>query len=382
MNRYLYKHVIKDLKKKMVFITGPRQVGKTFFSKQIMLEFKNPQYFNFDNVEDKLIIQQMIWRKDSDLLVFDEIHKKKDWKNFIKGVFDSKNINQSILVTGSARLDTFRQVGDSLAGRYYHYHLNPFSIKELKTTLSNYERLEQINNYGGFPEPLIQSLEIPIEEAEIELKRWQNQYYTDLIREDIFEFSKLREINSMKTLLELLRSRVGSPLSYSALANLLELSVNTVKKYIEILQSLYIVFLVRPYHKNVARSILKEPKIYFYDTSYIKGDEGIKLENTVAISLLKHSQFLYDSKGEKIELNYIRTKEGKEIDFCLTKNDAPLNFIEVKLSDKNISRNLKYFIEKFPNVKGIQLVHNLHQERDESGISVLRASDWLMEISA
>lgn len=264
MKRYLYNQIIKDLSDRMVFVTGPRQVGKTYIAKQIMEEFQNPQYFNFDNIFDKKIIIEQSWKSNADLLVFDEIHKMKNWKIYLKGIFDTRVNNQAILVTGSARLDTFRQSGESLAGRYHHLRLNPISVKELDKNLTPYESLETINTFGGFPAPLLESF-LQKENALEYASRWRNQYYTDLVREDILEFGRLQEIRAIKNLLEMLRYRVGSPLSYKALSEDLQISPTTVKKYIEILESLYVIFLLKPFHKNIARSILKEPKVYFYD---------------------------------------------------------------------------------------------------------------------
>jgi predicted AAA+ superfamily ATPase len=366
----------------MVFITGPRQVGKTYLAKQIMGKFQNPQYLNFDNFTDRNIINEMSWVQNSDILIFDEIHKMKNWKNYLKGVYDSKKSGQAILITGSARLDTFRQSGDSLAGRYFHHRLNPFSVKELASKITAYEAVDKLNNFGGFPEPILQSLNLPAEDAVIEAERWKNQYYTDLIREDILEFSRINEINTMKTLVEVLRLKVGSPLSINSIAEDLQASPNTIKKYINILESLYVIFLVRPLHKNIARSILKEPKIYFYNTSYIKGDAGIKLENTTAVCLLKHVQYLYDAKGANYSLNYLRTKDGKEIDFVVAKDDNPLQFLEVKLSSKQLSAPLLYFSARYPEVESVQLVYNLHQEEEKRNIKLLKLSDWLAELAA
>jgi uncharacterized protein len=381
MKRYLYTQILEDLRKKMVFITGPRQIGKTYLAKQIMEEFKKPQYLNYDNINDFRIIQNMSWAQNSDLIIFDEIHKMKNWKNYIKGVYDSKPDNQSILVTGSARLDTFRQTGDSLAGRYLHLRLNPFSVKELMDEkISAYDSIELLNTFGGFPEPLLNALNLDHEKARIESSRWHNQYFTDIIREDILDFSRINEINTMKILLQLLRSRVSSPLSYNSLTEDLQVSVNTVKKYIRILESLYIIFLIRPFHKNIARSILKEPKIYFYNTAFLEGDAGTKLENTVAVNLLKHVQFLHDVNGENIQLQYLKTKENKEIDFAIVRDEKPIQFIEVKLSDGKISSSLKYFAERFKSVEAVQLVHNLRQNESVNGINLSKAGEWLSEL--
>ena len=381
MKRYLFDQILGDLRKKLVFITGPRQVGKTYLAKQVMEKFVSPQYLNFDNINDLKIIKDMSWANNTDLLVFDEIHKMKNWKSYIKGVYDSKPDFQSLLVTGSARLDTFRQSGDSLAGRYLHLRLNPFSVKEIVENFSDpYDALNSLNIYGAFPEPFLNGLNLDKEKALIEASRWRNQYYSDIIREDILEFSRITELKTMKMLLLLLRTKVGSPLSYNSISNDLQVSPNTVKKYVQILESLHLIFLVKPYHKNIARSILKEPKVYFYDSSFVEGDNGIKLENTIAVGLLKLVQYLYDVKGEDIELNYVRNKDGKEVDFAIARNGELAQMIEVKLSDEKISSSLNYFAERFPKVESIQLVHNLKQNKTVKGINVFNASHWLKEL--
>lgn len=383
MKRYLYNQILEDLKKKIVFITGPRQVGKTFLAKQIMKNFVKPQYLNYDNINDIRIIKDTSWALNTDLLVFDEIHKMKKWKSYIKGVYDSKPEKQSILITGSARLDSFRQSGDSLAGRYLHLRFNPISVKEISEIIpEHYNALEMLNKFGGFPEPLLNAVNLENEKAETESARWKNQYFSDIIREDILEFSRISEIKTMKTLLQLLRTKVGTPLSFNSIANDLQVSSNTIKKYIQILESLYIVFLITPFHKNIARSILKEPKIYFYDTSFIEGNEGLKLENTCALSLLKNVQFLYDTKGENLKLHYLRTKDNREVDFAVSRNSELVQLIEVKLTENKISPSLKYFAERFKSVEAIQLVHNLKQNEYRDGVNILKAADWLGELSA
>lgn len=383
MKRYLYNQILEDLKKKIVFITGPRQVGKTFLAKQIMKNFVKPQYLNYDNINDIRIIKDTSWALNTDLLVFDEIHKMKKWKSYIKGVYDSKPEKQSILITGSARLDTFRQSGDSLAGRYLHLRFNPISVKEISEIIpEHYNALEMLNKFGGFPEPLLNAVNLENEKAETESARWKNQYFSDIIREDILEFSRISEIKTMKTLLQLLRTKVGTPLSFNSIANDLQVSSNTIKKYIQILESLYIVFLITPFHKNIARSILKEPKIYFYDTSFIEGNEGLKSENTCALSLLKNVQFLYDTKGENLKLHYLRTKDNREVDFAVSRNSELVQLIEVKLTENKISPSLKYFAERFKSVEAIQLVHNLKQNEYRDGVNILKAADWLGELSA
>ncbi|MFW5730367.1 MAG: ATP-binding protein [Desulfonatronovibrionaceae bacterium] len=375
MNRYIFPWVKKDLSRKMVLITGPRQVGKTYLARQYLPFFPKPQYLNFDVPADAGIIKKQTWPPGTDLLVFDELHKMKGWKKFLKGVFDGREENQAILVTGSARMETFRQSGESLAGRYFHYHLLPLSVSELAAChMPPQDALEVINELGGFPEPCLTG-------SADYAARWRKQYYTDLVREDILEFSRISELKTMKFLLEMLRSRVGSSISFSSIARDLQVAPQTVQSYISILESLYIVFLVRPYHKNVARSILKEPKLYFYDTGLVLGNQGARLENSFAVSLLKHVHLLNDTAATGVRLHYLRTKDGKEIDFALVNDSGDMHIIEVKLSDESLSRSLIFFKNKFfQNAQCTQAVMNLKREQYRDGIHIRNAAGFLAEL--
>jgi len=360
----------------MVLVTGPRQVGKTHLARMLLPEFPRAQYLNFDVPADASIIRSHSWPLHSALLVFDELHKMHEWKQYLKGVFDGRDENQAILVTGSARMETFRQTGESLAGRYFHFHLLPLSVRELAGEMPPAEALAQLNTLGGFPEPFLSG-------SADHAARWRSQYYTDLVREDILEFGRVNELRAMKILLEMLRSRTGSPLSFKAIAEDLQVAPQTVQRYVSILESLYIVFLVRPFHRNVARAILKEPKLYFYDTGLVIGDEGARLENTFAVSLLKHVRFVNDTTAKGVSLAYLRTKEGREVDFVLTEGDQIRELIEVKLTDGQPAPALIYFKERYFNTaRCVQAVMHLRREQCLAGIEIREAAAYLAELDA
>ncbi|MEE4144142.1 MAG: ATP-binding protein [Halieaceae bacterium] len=377
MNRYLLDQIATDLRRKMVLLTGPRQVGKTTLCRQIMSGFPPAQYLNWDVLGDRNILNRQSWNPNASLLALDEIHKMPDWKNWLKGVVDGKPAGQALLVTGSARMETWRQSGDSLAGRYLAFRLHPISVREWRDQQggSAAAALARILERGGFPEPCLAD---KTEDAD----RWRRQYFTDLIREDVLEFSRLQEINTMRLFVELLRERVGSPLSLAAIARDLAVSPTTLKRYLDILQALYIVFAVSPWHRNLARAILQTPKVYFFDTGLVRGDEGIRLENAVATLLLKQVHFLQDAHGRPASLHYLRTKDGAEVDFALGDDNRLTHLIECKLSDNAPHRALANFASRFPGVEAIQLVRDLRQEEYRSGIRITDAAEWLAGLAA
>ena len=372
MKRYLDSRVRQDLAKKMVLLTGPRQVGKTTLSRQLLSEYPGGQYLNFDVAAHRSVIQSQGWRHSAPLLVFDEIHKMHDWKAWLKGVMDGRASGQSLLVTGSARMDTFRQTGESLAGRYFKLRLHPLSVREWcdATGATPQAALTHLLARGGFPEPALAA-------NDADAQRWRADYFSGLVREDVLEFSRLHEVNAMRLFAEMPRSRVGSPLSIASLARDLQLAPTTLSKYLDILQALFIVFIVRPWHRNVARATLQAPKVYFFDTGLVLGDEGIRFENLVACHLLKQVQWQQDTRGAAVDVHYIRTKDEAEVDFALSEGDTVTHLIECKLSDTRPHRALARFAEQWPLAQAVQVVRDCKAEADQGRLQVRDAAPWL-----
>ena len=343
MKRAQKQSILNDLNKKLVLLVGPRQSGKTWLAKDIAREFKNSIYLNYDQLMDRKIMLNQAWLDTTDLLILDELHKMPDWKNFLKGVYDTKP----------------------------EHSLVPISLAEL-TQVSESISIDNLIERGGFPEPYFA-------ENEIDADRWRLQYINSLLSTDVFELDAIQNIKAMKLVFELLRSRVGSPVSYQSLAEDVAVSPVTIKKYIQILEALFIVFSVTPYSKNIARSLLKEPKIYFYDTGLVQGDDGVKLENLVAISLLKHALGKTDSLGQETALHYLRTKEGVEVDFALASAGVLEMMIEVKLSDVTPAKSLIKFSEKY-GYPACQIVKSLRNEYQQKGVRILKAEQFLSDL--
>lgn len=362
--RYLEKFIQKDLQKKMVFVGGPRQVGKTTMAQSLLsTDSQQGRYFNWDFDEDRHDIINKRWSKNDNFLVFDELHKYPGWKSWIKGIYDVQKNHHSMLVTGSARLDVYRHGGDSLVGRYHYWRLHPFTLDELPEGIDKEEGFRRLMTIGGFPEPFLDG-------DEREARRWRRERLDRVVREDIRDLESIRNIQSLGLLLELLRSRVGSTVVVANLARDLQVSSNTIKSWLAVLERMYLIFLVKPYTKSLPRAIQKPPKVFFFDNGDVIGNDGARFENLVATSLLKRLHFLEDYQGYRYELRYLRDKEGREVDFVILRDDILQELIEVKYTDDSLSKPLRYYTKRLQPPKATQIVANLEREYDQDSIRV------------
>ncbi|NOX32158.1 MAG: ATP-binding protein [Deltaproteobacteria bacterium] len=370
--RYLYKNILKDLTRKMVFIGGPRQVGKTTLAKNILEQaYPSGKYFNWDYNEDRQDLLAAKWLDDDGLIIFDELHKYRDWKNWIKGIYDTNEGAVQFLVTGSARLDIYRRGGDSLLGRYHYWRLHPFGFDECPGNMTPKEVLKRLMTVGGFPEPFLDG-------DEREARRWRRERFDRVLKEDIRDLESIRHISLLDLFIHQLRTCVGSLIVMSNIAGEIQVSPKTAKNWLDLLERMYLVFAVRPYTKNLPRAVIKPPKIYFYDNGDVMGDEGAVFENLVATQLLKKNHFREDRDGYRYELRYIRDKEGREVDFVILKEGIIEELIEVKFSDDRISKHLKYYADKLSPRKATQIVAKLKRPYSSGRMTVVDPAAYFM----
>lgn len=369
MRRALLVPILEDLKRKMVFLSGPRQVGKTTLARQVLEAASphDPVYLNWDRPEHRKTIRELSWSLASPVAVLDEVHKYPRWKNLIKGFHDTEGHRQRLLVTGSARLDLYRRGGDSMVGRYMGFRLHPLSFGELARRgelpdagyLRSPERWsdappsdpgveKDLISLGGFPEPFLEG-------SERAARRWRLARREHVLGEDLRDLTRVREVALVGQLTDLLVERVSGPLSLNVLRGGLETHHATVSSWVEVLERLYVIFRVRPFSGSLVRTLRKESKAYFWDWSEVPSP-GPRFENFVASHLLKYCHWMQDLEGERVELRYVRDREKHEVDFLLLKDRKPWVLVEVKLSDREPSPSLAYFRERLKAPFAFQVI--------------------------
>jgi predicted AAA+ superfamily ATPase len=403
-NRKIYENIWDELSssKAMILCAGPRQAGKTTFSKIISGSFMNSLYFNWDIQEHrKDFIEnptffEALERKDGStpLIIFDEIHKYRDWKNYLKGVYDRFSRDFQFLVSGSGRLDIYQKGGDSLAGRYFLFHLWPFTIAErgernrsmddfmadpLKIDMDDTGKLKEIwhnlARFSGFPEPFLSG-------KQQVYKRWTNSYSQQLIREDIRDLTGIKSVMDMETLFLLLPSKVGSPLSIPSLSRDLKVSYNSIRNWLSVMERFFMVFSIGPWTKKISRAIQKERKYYLWDSPRVT-DPGARLENMVALELYRAVSSWNELGFGTFSLHFVKNRDQQEVDFLIAADGKPFIMIEVKLTKEHPSPVFQKFqnMLKVPAIQlteeggGFRIISNGKQK-----ILIAPAYQWLSHL--
>ena len=392
---------------KMIFLTGPRQVGKTTFAQKWLESVGSENtYFNWDDPslmaeykKNPLHFRNIIdeqFRNNPVPFVFDEIHKHTEWRNILKGFYDINRERIQLLVTGSARLGYFQKSGDSLVGRYFSYQLFPLGLPEVMADFSHIlddgdiladgkllagrarragmresdEALKNLLKFGGFPEPFLRG-------TEKFHRRWQKNYRTLLIKDDVRDLSRIADIKGLETLVEILPSKVGSQMSIPSLSEDLGKKYDTITNWIDILQGLYLVLTLRPWHRKIARAIKKEKKLYFFDWSMLS-EPGVVFENLMAVSLIRMAARMTETGMGNFDIRYLRDREKREVDFILVKDNDPVCLFEAKDKDTTISKAGRFYGKRL-DVPFYQIVRDASKvETFPGNCFVIPATNFLM----
>lgn len=366
--RYLAAAVRRDLARKMVFVAGPRQVGKTTLA--LGLPGARGAYLNWDIAahRERLLKGEL---PPGRFWIFDEIHKYRRWRNFLKGLYDGRPRGQRILVTGSGRLDLYRFGGDSLQGRYHLLRLHPFSVAELGLTRP--AELHDLLRLGGFPEPFLSG-------SEVEARRWSREYRTLLVREEVAALERIQDLGHLELLMLRLPGLVGSPLSVNALREDLQVSHRALTGWLAALERLYALFRIAPFGAPRIRAVKKQQKHYHLDWTVVPSDPA-RFENLVACHLLKWVHFEQDTRGRDLDLRYFRDLEGREVDFVVTDGQRPRLLVECKWDDADADGGLRYFKARFPEAEAWQLsAVGKKDYQTREGIRVSQAAALLKQL--
>ena len=342
LRRYLQSQIQSDLGRKMVFVGGPRQVGKTWLGKAVIDDER--AYLNYDIAphRDAILKREL---PATEAWVFDEIHKYRGWRDYLKGLYDQFGRKQRILVTGSARLDLYRFGGDSLQGRYFYLRLHPLSFAELGGHSAN--DLSDLLALTGFPEPFFGG-------SESEARRWSLIHRERLLHEEVTALETISDLGKVESLMLALPERIGSPLSVNSLREDLQVSHPTLSRWLDILERVYAIFRVAPFGAPRLRAVKKARKHYHFDWT-LAPEPGARFENLVAAHLLKWVEYQVDTQGRRVELRYFRDIDGREVDFVLTHDGKPIGFVECELGDAPVSGGLTYLVTRFPGTPAWQV---------------------------
>jgi predicted AAA+ superfamily ATPase len=361
-SRYLKKSAATDLKTKMLFVGGPRQVGKTTFALSFLPNpvRNHPAYLNGDDIRVRPALMKGELPSGQPLIILDEIHKYARWRSLVKGFFDSRAPRPAFIVTGSARLDCYSRGGDSLQGRYHGYRLHPFSLPELGGSTA--ADLTHLLRFGGFPEPCLHG-------GERLWRRWQRERIHRVVYDDIRDLERVKELSLLELLAEELPRRVGAPLSVRSLSQDLSVAHDTTERWLSVFERLYMCFRIAPFGAPRVRAVKKEQKLYLWDWSMIP-DAGPRFENLVACQLLKYCHLLEDTQGYRMELRFLRDTDKREVDFVVLKDGSPAFAVECKTGERSINPALHYFRER-TKIDRLYQVHAGTRDYEKAGVRVL-----------
>jgi len=353
IDRRLSGHLHKMLKKfPVVSLTGPRQSGKTTLLKN---EFTDYKYFNLERIDQRELIKSDIigfLKNNGSKIIFDEAQNLPELFSYIQYMVDEKQENGMYILSGSQSFLLNEKISQSLAGRVSVNQLLPFDVMELSGKFENDIFQYFIN--GFYPR---------IYDQQIAGEDFYPSYLQTYIERDIRTLKAVSELNTFTKFLSLCAGRIGQILNITSLANDTGISVNTAKSWLSLLETSYIIYLLKPYYNNFNKRLIKAPKLYFYDVGIVSS----LLRLTTADSIPNHylygalfenliiSEFAKNSfhNGKRPAIFYWRESNGIEIDCIIEGFDKKITAVEIKAGqtyNKDFIKNLERFPVKNHNV--------------------------------
>ncbi len=371
--RTIKSSILNNIKSKYVLLTGPKRVGKTVLAKNLFSDF---QILDYTNDEDKLPIKRRAWKPDISFLILDEIIKLDGWQKLLAENYEEKRFSLPLIALGGNQVDT-TTLNQDIPGRIIQFRLHPFDLKELLQMASRMDRgkiLTRLEICSGFPEPFLKG-------SPEYAREWTQKTIDTLFGAELYGLVNIKDIHKIRLLVEVLRAKVGIPISFSALSREIGTSYKTVQRWIKVLEKLYLIFKVTPYHEGIHRSLKKEPKYYFYNTGMVKSGKAKRFENLVALALLKRLHAYEDMEGHTVRLHYLQTKDNKKVDFFARINNH-VTLIDTNLDEQVPLKGIRNFTFKKFHFQKVQVVRNLTEEHTtKENILVVSAVKWLGEMN-
>ncbi len=331
INREIESKLLEMVKKfPILAITGPRQSGKTTLCKKLFPTYKYVTMENPDSKEFAISDPNGFLEEYAEYVILDEIQNVPELFSYIQGVVDESGKTGQYILTGSQNFLLLEKISQTLAGRIYIYHLLPFSYSELEKT---YEQTQLEHIYrGGYPRIYDKNID-PID--------FFPSYIQTYLERDVRTIININNLNLFSAFVRLCASRIGQIFNASSISNELGVDYKTIQSWLALLETSFVIYKLKPWHRNFNKRIIKSPKIYFYDTGLAchllnlkRADDlnthfakGNLFENYIINEVIKSNW----NKGIHLPLYFWRDRTGNEIDLLIEEGEK-VKLVEIKSS--------------------------------------------------
>jgi predicted AAA+ superfamily ATPase len=361
---------------KAIAVIGPRQAGKTTLVKTTFPDkpyysLENPDIRNFA-IEDPRGFLSTI----PSGAILDEVQRAPELFSYLQEIIDNSSEKGIFILTGSNNFLLQENISQTLAGRVAYLNLLPFTADELKSEKLLPQTDEDILFKGFYP---------PVYDQNLDPNDWMHNYIKTYIERDVRQIKNVTDLLVFEKFMRVLAGRTGQELNLSAICNEVDVNLKTIQSWIGILESSFIIYLLKPFHQNYNKTIVKRPKVYFYDTglvcSFLRISNATQLENhplkgsifetLVVIELVKK----FTNYGIIPPMFYWRDKTGHEIDVIIDYKGktTPIEIKSSKTINTDYFRHLKYWNNLSKNDNSI-IIYSGNQEQKRSDGTVI--TNW------